>query len=137
MTRPTYRALRSRLEWLRAQLDACAEDYAHDEAVSGGLATCAGMLIALTDAVADKRDPLPAGQQRVLAFLKDFHGKHGFMPTRKEIGQALDFNDSNAQQHLESMARNGWIRLRQGEARGIEIIEDRPAKPLLTARKRA
>jgi repressor LexA len=62
-------------------------------------------------------------QQRVLDCISDHQKRAGMPPTVREIAAALGYRSiNNVRQHLRLIQQKGYIRLRQGIARGIEIL---------------
>jgi repressor LexA len=62
-------------------------------------------------------------QAKVLQFLKDHLSQHGRPPTRQEIADHFEFKSPNAaEDHLRRMVAKGFIVLRPGRARAIEIV---------------
>lgn len=67
-------------------------------------------------------------QRRVLDMVVGYCRQHGLPPTRAEIAQAMGFQSANAaEDHLQSLARKGFITLRPGTSRGIRLLQ--PALP--------
>lgn len=68
--------------------------------------------------------PMTEKQQLVLNFLIAFIAKNGFPPSRTEISKNFGWASSNAAQEcLISLARKRKIRLMDGIARGIKVME--------------
>jgi repressor LexA len=67
---------------------------------------------------------LTAEQGRVLNFIISTFKKIGMPPTMREIAQNLGYKSvNNARQHLRLIEQKGYVRLFQGKARGIEILD--------------
>ncbi len=66
---------------------------------------------------------LPAGQQRVLDFLRAYLRRHGFAPSYRDIQSGLGFASPNAvRRHLAALERKGLVELPAHTARGIRIV---------------
>ena len=65
---------------------------------------------------------ITAVQKRVLEFLIDYSGKHGYPPTVREIGAHFGFLWPAARRHLQSLAKKGVLRITPSRSRGIEIV---------------
>lgn len=126
----TYRALSSRLLEISGSLVLAAEQFeALDASICRQLLEHAQALQRLSLAANGnvRRDPLPPGQARVLAFLRQFLFDHKIPPTRAEISQGLGFRSPNAaQEHLNSLQKKGLITLLPGTDRGIRLVTSRP-----------
>lgn len=61
-------------------------------------------------------------QGRILEFLKDYTGNHGYPPTVREIGERFKIFWPAARKHLQSLERKGFVRLNPTRSRGIEIV---------------
>ena len=69
-----------------------------------------------------KKTELTAVQSKVLAYVKTFHAKRGFPPTRVEISSHFDWKSKNAaQEALRAIERKGWIRM-WPTPRGISVL---------------
>lgn len=66
--------------------------------------------------------PLTDRQQQILDFVMAHIKRFGFPPTRQELADAFDLYPNGIQQHLEYIARKGYITLKRG-ARCIEFTE--------------
>lgn len=63
-------------------------------------------------------------QQKVLSFLKTFHKRNGYSPTRSEISEHFGWAGNNAAEcHLVPLARKGAVRLAPNVARGIVLLK--------------
>lgn len=68
--------------------------------------------------------PLTPRQEKVLQWIRTFHEKSGFPPTRAEIARGLGFRSANAaEEHVKALARKGTIELLPGASRGIRLAE--------------
>ncbi len=67
---------------------------------------------------------LTSEQDRVLSFIRKARDETGVPPTVREIADALGYKSpNNVRQHLRLIEQKGFVRLLQGKARGIEIIQ--------------
>jgi repressor LexA len=65
---------------------------------------------------------LTAEQSRVFGFITECMEKLGMPPTIREIADHFGYKSiNNVRQHLNLIAKKGYIRLMQGKARGIEV----------------
>ena len=62
-------------------------------------------------------------QQRILDYLRDCLHTNGIPPTMREIGAHFGFNFPAARGHLKALETKGFIRLKAGVSRGIELID--------------
>jgi repressor LexA len=62
-------------------------------------------------------------QQRVLDFLRDCLHSNGIPPTMREIGAHFGFNFPAARGHLKALENKGFIKLKAGVSRGIELLD--------------
>jgi hypothetical protein len=124
MSAPTYTLFASRLRSLSRDLAAVSEEFsAFPEADQ--VRSRAAQLSELSDRALLRThlDPLPEGQARVLAFIQQHIAAHDLPPTRHEIAKALGFRSANAaQEHLQTMARKGVLKLFPGMSRGIKVL---------------
>ncbi len=60
-------------------------------------------------------------QKRILEFLREYTGAHGYPPTVREIGEHFRFLWAAARRHLQALEKKGVIKLRPSKSRGIEI----------------
>jgi repressor LexA len=60
-------------------------------------------------------------QKRILEFLVEYTKNHGYPPTVREIGNHFRFLWAAARGHLQALERKGFIKLKPGKSRGIEI----------------
>jgi len=76
-----------------------------------------------------KRKPTEA-QYRVFMWIQTYIGANGYPPTRKEIATGMGCSSGNAaEQHLRALQKKGWVVLKPGIARGIQIIESQTPEP--------
>lgn len=62
-------------------------------------------------------------QAKTLAFIVKSQRENQMPPTRMEIAQHFGWKSANAaQEHLEALARKGFIRLRPNIPRGIFVL---------------
>ncbi|NLD94490.1 MAG: transcriptional repressor LexA [Fibrobacter sp.] len=67
---------------------------------------------------------LTSEQDRVLSFIRKTRDETGVPPTVREIADALGYKSpNNVRQHLRLIEQKGFVRLLQGKARGIEIVQ--------------
>jgi len=65
---------------------------------------------------------LPKTKQKVLQYLKDYIGQHGYAPTLTEIAKHLGVNAlSTVHEHLQFLEERGFIERAEGEERGIAL----------------
>ena len=63
-------------------------------------------------------------QRYVLEVVKGFILEHGWPPTIRELGEALDISSTNGvRRHLEVLERKGFLSRDPGTARGLKIKE--------------
>ncbi|HEX9793197.1 MAG TPA: transcriptional repressor LexA [Planctomycetota bacterium] len=79
-------------------------------------------------------------QQAALAAVRAHLQRHGYPPTRAELGVALAVSAQTADFHLRALERKGWLRrARGGRARGLEIVpsgaSERPVASAAPARR--
>jgi repressor LexA len=60
-------------------------------------------------------------QKRILEFLREYAGAHGYPPTVREIGEHFRFLWAAARRHLQAIEKKGFIKLKPSTSRGIEI----------------
>ena len=66
-------------------------------------------------------------QQLVLDFIRDFRDRHGFPPSLREIGAALDIGSTNAvRDHLLALERKGAIERSGTRSRGLTVLSGNP-----------
>lgn len=62
--------------------------------------------------------------QNVLQFIRNYHARQGYAPSRREIGKACKIRSlSNVNGVLAQLAEKGEIELVAGIARGIVLLE--------------
>jgi repressor LexA len=88
----------------------------------------------------DSYDPrLTPVQRAILRFTVDYMRRNSYAPTLQEIGDAAGLgNSSSASYQVKVLERKGYLRLRRGRPRAIEVVrmpdgrpveaEDRPAE---------
>jgi repressor LexA len=65
---------------------------------------------------------LPKTKQRILEYLRDYIGKHGYAPTLSEIAKHLGVSAlSTVHEHLAFLEEHGFIERGEGEERGITL----------------
>lgn len=70
---------------------------------------------------------LSARQQQVLDFLKRSIRERGYVPSIREIGEALDLHStSTIHYHLTMLAERGLIRWERGKNRAIQMVDAMP-----------
>ena len=70
-------------------------------------------------------EELTKRQQQVLNFIKEFKSSHGFPPTVREIGSALDMSSpATTQAHLTNLENKGFIKRQNSKNRSIELLVD-------------
>ena len=68
-------------------------------------------------------------QHRVLEFIVRIVEEQGLPPTLREIGERFGIASTHGVwRHLHALERKGYIRRREGQARGIELITERVHK---------
>ncbi|GIM88850.1 LexA family protein [Paractinoplanes toevensis] len=72
---------------------------------------------------------LTARQQRVLAFIRDFHTEHGWAPSLREIGQHVGLRPSGVQYQLVQLERMGWIRRAPNLPRALVVLDPATGRP--------
>ena len=68
------------------------------------------------------RTVMTVEQKRIYKAIKSYTKKHGFPPTRGELGEAVDCTRANIQYHLERMAANGFVDIATNKNRGVTVI---------------
>jgi repressor LexA len=64
-------------------------------------------------------EKLSSRQQAALRSLRAFQARHGYPPTRAELGRLLGVSAQTADFHLRALERKGLVRISR-QARGIE-----------------
>lgn len=60
----------------------------------------------------------------ILDFIKQYIAMHGFSPTLADIAEAMNVSSlATVHEHVQSLAKKGFIKKYQGAIRGIEIID--------------
>ena len=63
-------------------------------------------------------------QAEILEFVKDFISMHGYPPTLREVGDNFGMASTRASSdHLKALERKGHVRIQEGIARGIQLID--------------
>lgn len=82
-----------------------------------------------------EQNKLTARQQQILTLIETAIRQTGAPPTRAEIAKELGFKSANAaEEHLQALARKGYIQLVSGTSRGIRLKSPDYANPLGVAR---
>lgn len=67
-------------------------------------------------------EPLTKKQRDLLNFLVEYQGSHDYAPSVREIAEHLGLRSpATVHEHLRALARKGYVHLRNGVARGIEL----------------
>lgn len=66
-------------------------------------------------------------QRAILDYIKTFHARHGYAPTRREIGRFCHISTSVVSYNLAILQDAGRLTVAKDVARGIVIIEETPA----------
>lgn len=61
--------------------------------------------------------------ESILNFIRQFHQRHGYAPTRREIGRKLNLSTSVVSYHLGLLEDEGRLTVAKGIARGIVLTE--------------
>jgi len=78
---------------------------------------------------------LTARQQQILTLIETAIRQTGAPPTRAEIAKELGFKSANAaEEHLQALARKGYIQLVSGTSRGIRLKSPDHATPIGVSR---
>jgi repressor LexA len=68
---------------------------------------------------------LSARQERMLEFIRDFRGQHGYPPTVREIGRAAGISSTSVVDYnLNVLEKGGYIRRDREISRGIELLTE-------------
>lgn len=79
-------------------------------------------------ALNDERPALTDRQRRVLEFIKSYQEENGYPPTMREIAGVLGISSTNGvNDHLVALSKKGYLRTREGVARGIHLLDKAPA----------
>lgn len=66
-------------------------------------------------------------RQKILAFIRSYHAKHGYSPTIQEIAEGVGLVSPNAtRNHLHRLAEQGFITITPSIARGIALADPQP-----------
>ena len=69
-----------------------------------------------------EQNKLTARQQQILTLIETAIRQTGAPPTRAEIAKELGFKSANAaEEHLQALARKGYVQLVSGTSRGIRL----------------
>ena len=64
-------------------------------------------------------------QLEVLEFIRAYVHKHGVVPARMEIGEALGLSHkTSVDAHLNALMKKGWIELQPGSPRNIRLLRE-------------
>ena len=82
-----------------------------------------------------EQSKLTARQQQILSLIEAAIRQTGAPPTRAEIAKELGFKSANAaEEHLQALARKGYIQLVSGTSRGIRLKNPDFARTLESSR---
>jgi repressor LexA len=70
-------------------------------------------------------------QARVLACITQWIRDWGYPPTFQELAQELRLTEKNARDYVLILERKGYLRRQPNVARGITLLQQLPAEPLL------
>ena len=72
-------------------------------------------------------------QRRIMDFVTRYTGEHGYPPSIREIGKAVDITSTSVVDYnLKALERNGLIRRDREVSRGLGLVNQSPAsKPSL------
>lgn len=69
---------------------------------------------------------LTARQEEIYSMILDFIEEHGYPPTVREIQAVFRLASPNGVVcHLEALAKKGWIKWANGQARAISLVHDK------------
>ena len=64
-------------------------------------------------------------QADTLHAIRAYRIRHGFAPTRAELGKALNLKHQSAvDNHLHALAKKGWLEVAPGRERGIRLLRE-------------
>ena len=64
-------------------------------------------------------------QQRIMDFLEQHIHENGLPPTRREIAHGCNISSTSVVEYnLRLLDRNGYVKMRDGIARGLDILDD-------------
>lgn len=66
-------------------------------------------------------------QRAILEFIKRYHARHGYAPTRLEIGKACKFSTSMVNYYLAALHAEGRLTVTRFVSRGIVLNEEAPS----------
>lgn len=73
-------------------------------------------------------DKLTTRQAQILRFIMAHMAKAGYPPTRMEICEKMGYRSPNAaEEHLRALERKGALKILRGVARGIRVLDSKPA----------
>lgn len=73
---------------------------------------------------------LPRQKQKILQYLKDYIGDHGYAPTLTEIAKEFKLSSlATVHEHLGFLEDRGFIRRIAGEERGLKLLEPHDTEP--------
>lgn len=67
-------------------------------------------------------------QREILEFIAQYSQRHGFSPTLKEIGEAVNASIATIYEHIEVLIKKGVLRKEDGLSRSLEIIDEKIPK---------
>lgn len=63
--------------------------------------------------------------ENVYQFIKNYHIRHGYAPSRREIGRGCKIASiSNVNAHLTKLVKEGRLEITAGVARGIRLVDE-------------
>ena len=62
-------------------------------------------------------------QREMLEFIKQYIAEKGYPPAYREIGAALGVDPGSIYQKIVALEKRGYLRLKPGEPRTLEVIE--------------
>ena len=69
-------------------------------------------------------------QRDILKFITDFQRERGITPTHREICDHFGFSSyGTVYKHLSLLEKKGLIRRDWNQKRGVEVVDEQPAKP--------
>lgn len=66
---------------------------------------------------------MTARTENVYQFIKQYHARHGYAPTRREVGRACNLSTSVVSHHLGILQDAGRLTVARDVARGIVLVE--------------
>ncbi len=74
-------------------------------------------------------------QQEVLEFIERFIKTHGYSPTYREIMDGLGYaSPATIVLHVRNLIKRGHLRIREGEARSLELAASSQEEQMMTER---